>query len=44
MAARLCLWAALLTIWALQTMIFVVTLGATAQFSLKLLNLWLGGA
>jgi len=37
MAARLILGAAIMAIWALQTAIIVVSSGATAQFTLRLL-------
>jgi hypothetical protein len=43
MIERLCLWAALLTIWALQTCLIILSVGATAQFSAKFAIWWLGG-
>jgi hypothetical protein len=37
MLTRLCLFTALLAIWALQTAIIVVSVGATAEFTLRAL-------
>ncbi len=45
MRERLALGAAIMTIWALQTAIIVVTTGATAQFTIKAIRLFvLGGS
>jgi hypothetical protein len=40
MLPRLALGAAIMTIWALQTMIIVVSVGATAEFTMKAIRLF----